>query len=60
MNKFDTFYFEGFSFDKTNLIASFTYSFDELEFFKEKMDFSSNFEFNLRENLDDEIINNIL
>lgn len=60
MNKFDTFYFEWFSFDKTNLIASFTYSFDEVEFFEEKMDFSSNFEFNLRKNLDDEIINNIL
>ena len=59
MQKFQTFYFEKFKFDKKNLQAKFFYSFDETEFFEEIIDFSSDF-FELREDIDDDILNNIL
>ena len=59
MQKFDTFYFEKFEFDKEKLQASFFYSFDELEKFEEVIDFKSQ-DFDLIKNIDDEIINNIL
>lgn len=59
MKKFKIFYFEKFSFDKNLLLAKFQYSFDNEYFFEEEIDFSSS-DFVLREDLDDEIINNFL
>ena len=58
MQKYTNFYFESYSFDYDNLKASFDYSFDSKLFFREEIDFSSEFE--LRDNLDIEIIDNIL
>ncbi len=59
MIKFKKFYFEKFEFDKKTFIASFFYSFDQKEFFEEKIDFSSNF-FKLREKINYKIVENIL
>ena len=59
MQKFNTFYFEKFEFDFTSLKAKFFYSFDEIEFFEEEIDFKDS-DFVLRENIDEEIIINLL
>jgi len=59
MKVFKEFIFEKFDFDKIKLKARFFYSFDNLEFFEEIIDFN-NSEFDLIENIDEKIINNIL
>lgn len=59
MQKFKKFTFESQSFDTRNLIASFSYSFDEKVFFTEKVDFTSNW-FKTIKNLNPEIIENLL
>jgi hypothetical protein len=59
MKKLNTFYFERFEFDKTSLRARFFYSFDKIEYFEEIINFSSDF-FNIRNNIDNKSINNIL
>lgn len=59
MQIFESFYFENFSFDAQKLIATFSYSFDQIYFFEEEIDFSGE-SFHLRENLDFEVINNFL
>jgi len=59
MIKFNKFYFESFKFDKNTFIAKFFYSFDQKEFFEEKIDFSSK-NFKLRKNIDYKIVENIL
>ena len=58
MQKFKTFYFESFSFDKEKLEAQFTYSFDREEFFDEIIYFESD-KFKFRDDLDFKKINNL-
>jgi hypothetical protein len=59
MQEFKSFYFENFSFDYQTLIANFSYSFDEIYFFDEEIDFSCHSFFS-RKNLDEDIVNNFL
>jgi hypothetical protein len=59
MQNFSKFYFNKFEFDKTSLQARFYYSFDQEVFFKEIIDFSSE-NFNFRNNIDYEVVNNML
>jgi len=59
MRKFNSFYFESFSFDEKTLKAIFKYSFDQDYFFEEEVDFSSDLFF-YRDDLDFDIINNFL
>ncbi len=59
MQEFQIFYFEKYEFDRTSLKAKFFYSFDNIEFFEEIIDFN-NSEFNLWQELDSEIIDNLL
>ena len=59
MQKFKTFYFESFSFNREKLEAQFTYSFDGEEFFDEIIYFESD-KFKLRSDFDDNVINNLL
>jgi len=59
MQEFNEFIFEKFEFDKTSLKAKFFYSFDNKEFFEEIIDFK-NEDFDLRENISENIINNLL
>jgi hypothetical protein len=59
MQKFDTFCFERFEFDKLTLKAKFYYNFDRQEYFEEEIDFSSD-NFLVKENLDNVILDNIL
>ena len=58
MQKFKTFYFESFSFDKEKLEAKFSYSFDREEFFDEIIYFESD-KFKFRDDLDFKKINNL-
>ncbi len=59
MLSFNTFYFESFSFDKNSLIATFRYSFDEKQYFQERINFFSK-SFKLNKNISDSIINNLM
>ena len=59
MRKFNSFYFESFSFDEKTLKAIFKYSFDQDYFFEEEVDFSSDLFF-YRDYLDFDIVNNFL
>ena len=60
MKKFNTFYFEWFNFDKNTLKANFKYSFDKIEYFEEEIDFFFWDFSDIRKDLDDDIISNIL
>jgi len=59
VKKFQKFYFSSFDFDRENLQAKFSYSFDDVENFIETIDFSCA-TFETRKDLDEEIINNFL
>ncbi|MFK7780202.1 MAG: hypothetical protein QM490_03555 [Candidatus Gracilibacteria bacterium] len=59
MKNFSKFYFTKFEFDKSNLKAKFYYSFDNEVFFDEVIDFSSE-KFNLRNDIDSEVLENML
>jgi len=59
MKKFSKFHFKKFEFNRSDLKAKFHYSFDNEIFFEEVIDFDS-WEFNLRDDLNDKTINNIL
>ena len=59
LKKFENFYFESFNFDKQNFIATFCYSFDEKEFFEEKIYFKND-DFETIKNIDFEIVDNFL
>jgi len=59
MKKFNRFYFESFEFDKKTLKAKFNYSFDQMEYFTEEIDFFCENK-TIRNDFDIEVINNIL
>ena len=59
MRKFNTFFFESFSFDPDTLIASFEYSFDGEVKFTEQIGFAST-KFTPKADIDPEIMNNLL
>ena len=59
MKTFNKFYFRGFDFDKTTLVAKFYYSFDNEVNFCETINFACQW-FTKREKLNLDIINNIL
>ena len=61
MKKFSKFYFKSFEFNKSNMQAKFHYCFDNDIFFEEMIDFKNyNFNINIRDDFDTEILNNIL
>jgi hypothetical protein len=59
MKKFNKFYFKSFEYDIEKLQAKFHYSFDNEVFFEELIDFKND-SFNIRNDIDVNIINNIL
>ncbi|MDD4530017.1 MAG: hypothetical protein PHO80_00485 [Candidatus Gracilibacteria bacterium] len=59
MKSFEKFYFKGFDFNKAEFRANFYYSFDDEVNFTETIDFNCVL-FEIRKNLDDEILNNLL
>jgi len=59
MKNFEKFYFKWFDFDNVKLKANFYYSFDNKVDFTETIDFSCD-GFEIRKNLNDEILDNLL
>lgn len=59
LEAFESFYFEDFEFDYNTLQAKLRYSFDEKKYFEEIISFNDD-NFIKRENIDENIINNIL
>jgi hypothetical protein len=59
MKQFNKFYFKSFEFDKFSLQVKFHYSFDNEVFFEELIDFNDE-KFQIRNDLDLEVLNNIL
>jgi hypothetical protein len=59
MKTFEKFYFKSFTFDKQKLEAKFTYAFDNEAFFEEVI-FFENPDFIARNDINNDIINNML
>ena len=59
MQTFQKFYFKWYDFDTETLIANFHYSFDDIEYFTEQIDFSSD-EFMVRDDIDNDIMDDML
>ena len=59
MQTFQNFYFKSYDFDREKLIASFHYSFDDIENFTETIDFSSD-DFSVKQDISHDFIDELL